>query len=96
MKFTDLSMSVALWFLLGGCSDMSSRLRSSMAGHPRHERGLLSKPGQPCAVLCVMQSHDARVMSAWEAQQAVWQQQARHLAAVAAKEPSQLALTSGK
>jgi hypothetical protein len=35
-------------------------------------------------------------MSAWEAQQVVWAQQAAHLSAVAAKHPSQLALTSGE
>lgn len=43
-----------------------------------------------------VQSHDARVMAAWKAQQAVWAQQAAHLSAVAAKHPAQLALTSGE
>jgi hypothetical protein len=43
-----------------------------------------------------LQSHDARVLAAWQQQQDVWQQQARHLAGVAGKDPSQLALTSGE
>lgn len=46
-------------------------------------------------VLSTLQSHDARVMAAWDSQQAAWQQQARHLAAVAHKDPEQLALLTG-
>jgi len=35
-------------------------------------------------------------MAAWEAQQAEWQQQARHLAAAANKSTDRLALTTGE
>jgi hypothetical protein len=48
----------------------------------------------PCCLL--PQSHDARVMSAWEAQQAQWQAQARHLAALLGQHSGQLALTTGQ
>lgn len=41
------------------------------------------------------QTHDGRVMAAWEAQQAAWQVQAAHLSALTTKDPGQLTLNTG-
>jgi hypothetical protein len=58
----------------------------------------MTRPAALCDAVFPLcsQSHDARVMSAWEAQQAEWARQAHHLAAVSAKHPSQLSLNTGK
>ncbi len=61
-----------------------------------HMTAFVPVPSPCCPLLLSSQSHDARVMSAWEAQQAEWDRQAQHLSAVAAKHPAQLALNAGK